>query len=70
MRNLNYLERKMLIQFHVRRGLTFKEACQRVNRDKDQIKSLNRLKGKKKDKKISKVDFLDGLYHPTNRKRR
>ncbi len=60
--NINWDERKIMVKELVNRGLTFKDACQRVNRDSSYVRKMlkNKRYKPKKDKEVM-TKFLKGL---------
>jgi transposase len=63
MKNLTYMERKMLVYNHVRDGYTYKEAYEMVKNDCDSIRNLNK-KRKRKRRKSFKENWSELVSKP------
>lgn len=70
MKNLTFSERRYLIIKHLKRGLTYKEACEQVEKEYAEIAKVNnKVRGDNRRKKVvTKEQFMDGLLNPTNAK--
>ena len=67
MKNLSYIERKLLINNHMKEGYTFHEACQMIKADMESVRTINTKlrktkrdnKNKSKQKDLFKIKFKE-----------